>query len=187
MASLGHRWGVSAEECALPFPCDGNGAPFHHDLFRGITVRAAPRTLFRWLCQMKVAPYSYDWIDNFGRPSPQRLTPGLEHLELGQTFMSIFRLEAFEPDRFVTLRLRNRRGKSRFFEDLVVCYAIFPHDPRSCRLLAKLRVRYAKGISGTCARAILPMGDLIMMRRQLLNLARLAEASQSSAPAETGH
>jgi hypothetical protein len=79
---------------------------FDVGLFRGVTVRARAPVVFRWLCQLRVAPYSYDWLDNLGRRSPRTLTPGAERLELGQRVMGIFELVGFEPDRHLTLRLR---------------------------------------------------------------------------------
>lgn len=76
--------------------------------FRGITINASPETIFRWLCQMRVAPYSYDWIDNFGRQSPQNLIPGLEKLELGQKVMFIFEVIDFATNDNLTIRLNKK-------------------------------------------------------------------------------
>ena len=65
-------------------------------------MRAPAEVVYRWLCQLRVAPYSYDWIDNRGRRSPRELTPGLEQLAEGQTVM-IFRLVSFAWGRHLTL------------------------------------------------------------------------------------
>ncbi len=142
-------------------------------MFRGVTVRAGPPTVFRWLCQLRVAPYSYDWLDNLGRRSPRMLTPGAERLELGQRVMGIFDLVGFEPDRHLTLRLR----KPGIFPPLAVSYLIAPRGTRECRLLAKLVVRERPGLRDRIGREIFPWLDWIMMRRQLLNLKQLAESS----------
>jgi len=58
-------------------------------------------------------------------------------------------------------------------------YLIVPKTDRECRLLAKLRVRYPRGLMGSLMRLVLPPGDLVMIRRELLDLKRLAEASPS--------
>jgi hypothetical protein len=167
------NWGTTLEERRTHFPCD-DVLPNHADAyFRAVTVHVDAPVMFRWLCQLRAAPYSYDWIDNFGRQSPRRLTPGLEELAIGQPVMRIFDLVAFERDRHMTLRLRT----PGLFPPLAVSYVVAAVGPRQCRLLVKLAVENQPGMAGRIAGLFLPLGDWIMMRRQLLNLKELAEAS----------
>jgi len=124
---------------------------------------------------MRVAPYSYDWIDNGGRQSPRELSAGLEHLEVGQDVMRIFDLVDFEEDRHLTVRVKPRTRAALSFGDIAVSYLIVPGEKGSCRLLAKLVARYPPGGRGRLMSALLPWGDLVMMRRQLLNFKALSE------------
>ena len=97
------EYGSTEEERAAAYPCDPLLPDHDAALFRAVDVDAPPETVFAWLCQLRVAPYSYDWIDNWGRRSPRERDPALEQLEVGQRFMTIFRLEAFERPHHVTL------------------------------------------------------------------------------------
>ncbi|MGH9874020.1 MAG: hypothetical protein ACRD9S_16335 [Pyrinomonadaceae bacterium] len=182
MTSISETWGTEPDERRLTFPCDDMISQPDDALYRGVTVNASPATVFRWLCQMRAAPYSYDWIDNGGRQSPRELTPGLENLVIGQDVMRIFTLTDFGKDRHLTLRLKPKSRASQTFGDLAVSYVLVPlagdHSRRSCRLLVKLIVKHPRGLYGRVMRAVLPWGDLIMMRRQLLNLKRLAEKTE---------
>jgi hypothetical protein len=179
MASISETWGTEPEERRLGYPCDDIILQPDDALYRGVTINASAEIVFRWLCQMRVAPYSYDWLDNGGRRSPPELTPGLENLEVGQAVMRIFNLTRFEKDRHLTLRLKAKSGASKTFGDIALSYVIVSlprhHSRRSCRLLVKLIVKYPRGLYGQMMRALLPWGDLVMMRRQLLNLKQLAE------------
>jgi hypothetical protein len=47
-------------------------------------------------------------------------------------------------------------------------------------LIVKLLVRYPQGILGVLMRLMLPWGDLIMMRRQLINFKELSEMVNAS-------
>jgi hypothetical protein len=176
--SVAFTWGTEEAERRLPFPCDGYVPQADAVCFRGITVRAPRERLFRWLCQMRVAPYSYDWIDNRGRRSPPTLTPGLEHLAIGQSMMHIFTIVDFAGDRHITLRIKQGTGAFSLFGDLALTYLIVEDNPESCRLLVKMVVRYPRGITGAVMRRVLPWGDLVMMRRQLLNFKALAESTR---------
>ncbi len=91
--TVAYTWGTGEAERRLPFVCDNYLAHPDAVYFRGVTVRATPERIFRWLCQLRVAPYSYDWIDNRGRRSPQQLTPGAERLAAGQTMATSTRQE----------------------------------------------------------------------------------------------
>jgi len=174
--SVAYTWGTDEAERRLPFPCDRYVEQAEAPYFRGITVRARPATLFRWLCQMRVAPYSYDWIDNCGRRSSRTLTPGLEHLAVGQSVMRIFTLVDFAKERHLTLRIKHGTGAGSLFGDLAITYLIVPEASERCRLLVKIVTRYPRGLTGALMRWGLPWGDLVMMRRQLLNFKALAEA-----------
>ncbi|MFI6595813.1 hypothetical protein ACIBHX_06155 [Nonomuraea sp. NPDC050536] len=62
-------WGARPEEMAVPYDCDRVVGRAVEGWFRAVTVRADAASMFRWLCQLRVAPYSYDLLDNYGRRS----------------------------------------------------------------------------------------------------------------------
>ncbi|HEV7759354.1 MAG TPA: hypothetical protein VGO78_10205 [Acidimicrobiales bacterium] len=176
-AAIDH-WGTTPDERARRFPCDDVLPRHEQALFRAVTVEAPPPVVFRWLCQMKVAPYSYDLLDNRGRRSPQHLVPGVEQLEVGQRVL-IFELASFAVDEHLTLLLRGHR----VFGDVAMSYVVVPHGDGASRLVGKIVMVPVGGVAGAVLRRVLPLGDLVMMRRQLLNLKALAEATPLSAMA----
>ena len=178
MLNLPQNWGTLAEEPSLTFSCDRLLTRPDATLYRGLTVSASPQIVFRWLCQMRVAPYSYDWLDNNGRQSPRQLLPGLDNLAVGQDVMRIFSLIDFIPDQELTIRVKVGTKATRVFGDIVCSYLVVAKSLNTSRLLVKLIARYPPGVRGWLIGTFLPWGDLIMMRRQLLNLKKLAEGSQ---------
>ncbi len=126
---------------------------------------------------MQVAPYSYDFLDNLGRKSPKNLIPGLEKLDVGQRIAFILELVDFKENRHLTIMIKKKSLASIVLGVSAASYFIVPKDPHECRLLVKLIIRYPRGPVGWLTRLLLPLGDLIMMRRQLLNFKRLAEAA----------
>lgn len=161
----------------MELPCDRHLPGADDAWHRAVDVEAPAAVVFRWLCQLRAAPYSYDWIDNFGRHSPERLIPGLDRLEEGQRVMRIFHLAEFERDRQITIVLDRARPLAG---EVVVTYAVIPMGDRS-RLLARVVVAYpGPRFLRPVARLVLPLGDLIMMRKQLRTLKRLAEQDAGS-------
>ncbi|HZV72388.1 MAG TPA: hypothetical protein VFF79_01615 [Conexibacter sp.] len=162
---IGARWGATDAEVAAPQPCDvlaGEGATRAD---RAISIAAPVGVVYRWLCQLRTAPYSYDLLDNFGRRSPRTLTPGLERLAPGQRVMTLFTLTSFVPDEHLTIS----SGRHT-----VVTYAVRPE-----RTEARLAVRVAFALPRCVTRPLL-LGDLVMMRKQLLTLKALAERDARS-------
>jgi hypothetical protein len=163
-------WQATAEELAAEYPCDRYVDAPGASCLRAVDSSADAATVFRWFCQLRVAPYSYDLLDNWGKPSPRTLTPGLDELELGMSVMTIFRLVDFEPGRHLTLRLRNPASR-RLYGDIAVSYTVTPTATGS-RLVVKMVI---PATVGAVRRWLLAWGDVVMMRKQLTTLAALAE------------
>jgi len=169
-------WGVTEEEKTRRFAVDDLGREWDEALFRGITVNAPAAVVFRWLCQLRAAPYSYDLLDNFGRQSSRSLTTGLENLAPGQTFMFIFTLERYEPGRSITLRINKLVSLGGRMGDSALSYDIVDDGSGGgVRLLVKIVFRHAWGPLGWPTRLALPPVDLVMMRKQLFTIKSLAE------------
>jgi hypothetical protein len=164
-----NEWGSTAEERASAWPCDALLPDADLVLYRSVDVAAPAVVAFRWLCQLRVAPYSYDWLDNRGRRSPRHLTPDLDALKVGQRVMRVFELVGFTPGEDLTLRARGN-----LFGDLFVTYRVTANGARASRYAVKLVARQRRDALGVLWRYALPAGDLVMMRKQLLTLARLA-------------
>jgi hypothetical protein len=160
---IGDRWNVSDDEVARRYPCDDFVAAPTLRAWRGVTVCTTPEALWPWVAQIRLAPYSYDWIDNRGRRSPQRLM-GLPEPVVGEPFSTgatrpFGRILAVAPPEHFTGEIMGA----------CISYVLVPQG-QSTRLLMKL----VTGVSRWAA-PWLSVGDLVMARRQLLNLKVLAE------------
>lgn len=160
---IGDRWGVTADEVARRYPCDDLVLAPVWQAWRGVTVQARSEKLWRWVGQIRLAPYSYDWIDNLGQRSPKELrhlpepAPGQHFSRVGGH--PVGRILAVEPGVHLTGHIMGA----------VMSYVLAPAGD-STRLLLKI------ASAGNAVTApLLSVGDLVMSRRQLLTLKRLAE------------
>lgn len=165
------HWNTTEAERAASYPCDAYLAPPFERYNRGIDVAAPAETVFRRLCQLKVAPYSYDWLDNRGNRSPRELTPGADQLAVGQPFL-VFQIVEFEPGRH--LSGRSRPEAERIYGQLAVTYRVTPRGDAASRLAVRLNASTASLRSRILGPGLVA-GDAVMMRAQLINLKRLAE------------
>ncbi len=189
---IAYTWGSTLEERLMPFPCDCYMDNSDEAYFRAIDVKAPTKIVFRWLCQLKIASYSYDWIDRVERkffkvasesisenPSPQQLIPGVENLAQSQRVMGIFKLVEFEQDRHLTIVMDDEQAIS-IFGNIAASYVVLPVTQNTCRLILKGLIRYPRNSFWSWIRYFLPWGDLFMMRKQFLRLKSLAECQATS-------
>jgi hypothetical protein len=161
---IGDRWGVSDAEISRPYPCDEFMRAPALEAWRGVDVAAPPEAVWPWVAQVRIAPYSYDWIDNRGRRSPRELAD-LAEPRVGEAFTTtggraVGRIVSVEAGKQLTGTIMGA----------YMSYVLLPADHDGTRLLLKVVMR----TSGLTALGLC-VGDLIMSRRQLLNLKRLAE------------
>lgn len=172
---------VSAAERSAAYACDDLIPPPSLSMFRAIDVAAPPSIVFRWLCQLKVAPYSYDRLDNGGHRSPRELTPGADDLEAGQRYV-LGRIVSFERDAHITCR--TTPGKEGLYGPVAVTYAVRTGDGGGCRIVMKA-VMGTAGRLGSLRARLLSAADVPMARMQLITLKKLAEGDAALAASGT--
>jgi hypothetical protein len=165
--TIGDRWSIREDEVAREYACDRFVDRPALRAWRGVTVEAPAERVWPWIAQIRVAPYSYDWIDNGFRRSPQTLTDPSEP-QVGEAFTTcagrkLGSILAVDPGVQLTGRIMGGYAS----------YLLLPESPDRTRLLLKVVMQtnrlLATGLS---------LGDLLMARRQLLNLKRLTESQQ---------
>ena len=164
---LGDRWGVSNNETLRSYPCDDFVDSPRLQAWRGVRIEAPAEMVWAWVAQVRLAPYSYDWIDNLGRRSPRELA-GLPEPRVGDRFTTA-------GGRQVGRILSVGQGEqlTGTIMGAFMSYVLVPQDHDVTRLLLKVVMRTTRRAAlGLC------VGDLIMSRRQLLNLKQLAERHQ---------
>jgi hypothetical protein len=161
---IGDRWGVSDNETLRTYPCDDFVDSPTLQAWRGVRVAAPAEAVWPWVAQVRLAPYSYDWIDNLGRRSPRELA-GLAEPRVGERFTTV-------GGREVGRILSVDRGKhlTGTIMGAFMSYVLVPEDHPATRLLLKVVMQTTRWKAPA-----LSVGDLIMARRQLLNLKQLAE------------
>jgi hypothetical protein len=157
-------------ETSLHYVCDEFVSSPTLEAWRGVTVHTTPDRVWPWLTQVRIAPYSYDWIDNLGRRSPRRLL-GVPEPRVGEPFTT-----AGRRARGRILAVDHERQLTATILGAFLSYLLVPAEQGATRLLLKVVASPGRWLAPA-----LSVGDLIMARRQLLNLKGLAEREHDEA------
>lgn len=143
---------------------------------RVVSLGSPPDQVFDWLVQMgfgRAGWYSYDWIDNLGRPSATGINPDWAVSEVGDLMPGgpvdfvVYRLE--RPEHLVFGLLDQPLSFWRI--GFTLGYRLEPVGDRSTRLTVHARAAI-DGPAGQILARLLLMGDGVMVRRQLRGLRR---------------
>ena len=167
-----HRWGATDEEVGRPMPGD-DLIPDAATTTRAITIAAPPEQVWPWLVQLgygRAGWYSYDWIDNDGQPSADRIIPELQQLQVGDQILMLPgmgpRVREVEPNRsFVA-------GDQKAG---VWCLALYPAQG-GCRLVSRWRVDWPLAPAAAFWILLSDPGAFIMERKMLKGVRSRAKA-----------
>jgi hypothetical protein len=165
---IGDRWGVTESEILRAYPCDEFVPSPTLQAWRGVTIMAPADAVWPWVSQVRLGPYSYDWLDNRAHRSPRQLV-GLAEPQVGDRFTrargrELGRIVSVDPGKQLTGTIIGA----------VMSYVLVPREADT-RLLLKVVMRTTRWRAHA-----LSAGDLIMARRQLLTFKQLAERYQRS-------
>jgi hypothetical protein len=174
------RWGATDAEVGRSMPGDDDVPRPTFNATRAVTVAATPEQIWPWLVQIGVGRagwYSYDWLDNLGRHSAERIIPEFQNLTVGDVIpMSPDGkhgnvVKAFEPNRWMLWG--DQAGQASWY------WGLYPVDERQTRLLTRVRMCYRWTSLLALFNPLVEFTDIAMMRKCLLGIKRRAEASAS--------
>lgn len=171
------RWGATDEEVHRPMPGDGIVTKPSFDATRAVTVQAPPQSIYPWIVQMgmtRAGWYSYDLLDNLGRPSARRLIPELQQIYAGQIIpmspdgkQGIY-VREFKEDEWILWG--DKEG------DTTWVWGMYPTRDGKTRLITRIRTKYRWLGLTALFNLLIEFGDIIMMRKCMLGIKERAEA-----------
>jgi hypothetical protein len=176
------RWGATDDEVGRTMPGDEVVTHPTFNATRAVTVQAPPSLIWPWIVQIgfgKAGWYTYDLLDNFGRPSATRIIPELQHLQAGDVvpfYQGIgapegvgLTVKAIEPERWM-LWWDDKT------QDTTWAWALDPVDAHRTRLITRVRMRYQWTRPSILFSLLVEFADLVMMRKCLLGITQRAES-----------
>lgn len=174
---------ATATECAknlsgdelIPHPI---GAVSH-----AITIHRPPQDVWPWLVQMgsgRAGWYAYDFIDNGGHRSAQRILPEYQNISAGDVFPAlpgakdVFSVGQYEPEHSLVLCWRLPDGRYM----TTWAFVLEQPQPDQTRLIVRGRVASGYRPYGLPQWAALLLGrpaHFIMQRKQLLSIRQRTE------------
>jgi hypothetical protein len=160
-----------------------------------VTIDLSPTEVWPWLVQMgcdRAGFYSWDRLDNGGRPSATEIHPEWQDLEVGDRVLCTpdgrywFHVERLEPERVLVLRssvdVRRRRPydpsgeRPRFFSDGVWAFVLHELPEGKTRLVVRASGVARPRVLGATNVLFWDPAHVVMQARQLRNLKRLVES-----------
>jgi hypothetical protein len=163
-------WGASPEEVSRILPSDDLVTAPTFNATRAITIGAPPEQVWPWIVQIGVTRagwYSYDLLDNLGRPSARDIIPELQDLKPGD-------IVPMSPDGRRGMKVHSLDAPSSMVwgepGGTTWAWQLDETDTGSTRLVTRVRSRYRWSSPSIAFSMLVEFGDIWMMRKMLLNL-----------------
>ena len=176
------RWGSSGEEVARAMPGDELLPPGAASTTRAITIDARPRDVFPWLLQIGYGRggwYSYDWIDNDGKRSVDRIDPSLQRLAVGDR---IPMLPGFGP---VVREIQTDHHILSSGDADTWCLLVEPLPDGRSRLMSRWRQDWPKTFGTYVWTLISDPGAFVMEQKMLRTIRSRAESKVGRVSVQT--
>jgi hypothetical protein len=175
------RWGATDEEVSRLMPGDDIVSHPTFDATRGVSIQASPEEIWPWIVQIgmrRAGWYSYDWIDNLGKPSAERIIPELQNIKAGDIIpmspdgkMGLW-VKDFVPNQWMLWW--DKTG------DTTWAWGLYPAGENSTRLVTRVRMHYNWLSPSILFSLAIDVGDIVMMRKCMLGIKRRAESLSAS-------
>jgi len=141
------------------------------ELIRSIEISAEASDIFLWLKQLRVSPYSYDFLDNRFRKSPDFIIENLPPLKVNTHFLLAFHISEFQENSFIVCRFCEPVNPpvNLYMKDMLIEYRITKKGTKSI-LWCKIKGHFNTDIFSRGFFVIYSFVNKIMMTRQLKNI-----------------
>jgi hypothetical protein len=180
-------WGANADEVAGAMPGDELLPVAQFQATRAITIDAPPAKVWPWLTQVgfgRAGFYSYDLLDNLGRPSATTLLPFWQHPWPGDIAAPMTRPSTVDTA-FVFGPIVENEHMVWSKPNSTWAWRLTPLDGHRTRLVTRLRQRYQLTPALPITVGLMELADFPMMRQMLRGIRSRAEAATTCRSADT--
>jgi proline iminopeptidase len=186
-------WGSEGDEATRSLPGDEYIENVANRSTNAITIRAPASAIWPWLIQMgcgRAGWYSYDLLDNGGKPSAEYLLSDFQELNVGDIVPSVpngsvgFAVLEVEPERSLVFGspVFADTGEPIYVpggaKNVTWAFVLEPLDPQCTRLIVRSRSDYVfRTPLDPILRYLWEPAHFMMQRKQLLNVKRRSERS----------
>ena len=175
------RWGATDDEIKRSMPGDDIVDNPSFNATRAVTIKAPAENIYPWIVQMGVKRagwYSYDLLDNLGRPSAESILPEYQNIEVGDVI-------AMSPDGKQGMRVKDfKKNKWMLWwdnkGDSSWIWGIYVDGEVNSRLVTRVRIKYRLFSPTIAFNLLIEFFDIIMMRKCMLGIKRRAEKITSA-------
>ena len=177
------RWGATDEEVARAMSGDDVVKQPTFNATRAVTIQARPEEIWPWLVQIGITRagwYSYDWLDNLGKPSAQRILPQFQQVAVGDLVplspdgKQGMGVKAFEPNQWMLWW--DKKGEMTWY------WGLYPQDDSQTRMITRVRMHYRWLKPSILFSLLVEFTDIAMMRKCMLGIKQRAECASSQTP-----
>jgi hypothetical protein len=174
------NWGATDDEINRGMPGDDIVQNPTFNATRAVTIEAQPEGVWPWILQFgykKAGMYCYDWFDNDGIPSAERIIPEYQNLKVGDLIplsaVMYVRVAEMNPHKSMLWIFPEGSGP---WTNSTWSWELCQEDTQHTRLLTRLRVR----TDNIIPRVMLDFFEIVMMRRSMLGIKQRAESMLGS-------